>query len=246
MYYKDEPRLATVNVKDQVSHPYKKMAELWFYIFQHLHSWTAGGKTKYSEPNGSKHSPNLVRSSTLRECSFDLLVSFPNILTLPNLQKTYYLSLCCACALRSYNVTLTYLVFFGFASRPISLLASHRTSVFFCMLAMFSGAGVAQSVWCLATDWTTGRSRFDPQQRQEIFPLISVSRPALWPTHPSVQWVSGILSRWVKRGHSPPSTAEVANEYELYIFSPCASIGVLWDCFTFLSIFFPIILTSSA
>jgi hypothetical protein len=28
---------------------------------------------------------------------------------------------------------------------------------------------VAQSVYCLATDWTTGRSRFDPQQRREGF-----------------------------------------------------------------------------
>jgi hypothetical protein len=31
-----------------------------------------------------------------------------------------------------------------------------------------SGAGVAQSV-CLATDWTTGRSGFDPQQRRKDF-----------------------------------------------------------------------------
>jgi hypothetical protein len=33
--------------------------------------------------------------------------------------------------------------------------------------------------------------------------------------------------------HSPPSSAEVVNEYELYILSPSASIGVLWDCFYF-------------
>jgi hypothetical protein len=43
----------------------------------------------------------------------------------------------------------------------------------------------------LATDWTTRWSRFDPRQRQEIFPLASVSRPALGPTQPPVQWVSG-------------------------------------------------------
>jgi hypothetical protein len=35
--------------------------------------------------------------------------------------------------------------------------------------------------------------------------------------------------------HSPPSNAEVVNEQELYFLSPCASIGVLWDCFTFTS-----------
>jgi hypothetical protein len=34
-------------------------------------------------------------------------------------------------------------------------------------------------------------------------------------------------------GHSPPFSAEVVNEYELYILSPRGSIGVLWDCFTF-------------
>jgi hypothetical protein len=43
---------------------------------------------------------------------------------------------------------------------------------------------VAQSVYCLVTGWTTGRSRFDPRQRQRIFPLTSVSRPALGPTQP--------------------------------------------------------------
>jgi hypothetical protein len=44
-------------------------------------------------------------------------------------------------------------------------------------------------------DWTTRQSRFDPRQRQRVFPLTSVSRPALRPTHPPVQWVLG-----VKRG----------------------------------------------
>jgi hypothetical protein len=34
-------------------------------------------------------------------------------------------------------------------------------------------------------------------------------------------------------GHSPPSSAEVVNEYELHILCPCASTGVLWDWFTF-------------
>jgi hypothetical protein len=32
--------------------------------------------------------------------------------------------------------------------------------------------------------------------------------------------------------HSPPFSVEVINEYELYLLSPCAFIGVLWDCFT--------------
>jgi hypothetical protein len=46
-------------------------------------------------------------------------------------------------------------------------------------------------------DWTTGRLRFDPRQRQETFPLTSVSRPTLRPTQPLVQWLPG-----VKRGRS--------------------------------------------
>jgi len=39
------------------------------------------------------------------------------------------------------------------------------------------------------------RSRFDPRQRRRIFPLASVSRPALRPTQPPVQWVPGVLSQ---------------------------------------------------
>jgi len=68
----------------------------------------------------------------------------------------------------------------------------------------FIGAGVALSVYFLTTDWTTGQSRFDPRQKQEIFPLTSVSRPALGPTQLPVHWVPGVLS--------PSSSADVANE----------------------------------
>jgi hypothetical protein len=49
-------------------------------------------------------------------------------------------------------------------------------------------------------DWTTGRTVFDPRQRQEIFPLISVFRSTLEPTQPPVQWVLGVLCQGVKRG----------------------------------------------
>jgi hypothetical protein len=62
------------------------------------------------------------------------------------------------------------------------------------------GAGVAQSVQCLTTDWTSGRSRFDPRKGQMIFPLTSVSSPALGPTQPPVQRVPGGPFPGVKRG----------------------------------------------
>jgi hypothetical protein len=51
-----------------------------------------------------------------------------------------------------------------------------------------------------------------------IFPLASVSRPALGPTQPPLQWVPGVISPGVKRGRGVtltahhPSSAEVMNE----------------------------------
>jgi hypothetical protein len=63
-----------------------------------------------------------------------------------------------------------------------------------------TGAGLAQAVQCLTTDWSTGGSGFDSRRGQRIFPLASVSRPALGPTQPPVQWVPGVLSPGVKRG----------------------------------------------
>jgi hypothetical protein len=57
-----------------------------------------------------------------------------------------------------------------------------------------------------------------PAGAKDFFPLASVSRPALGPTQPPVQWVPGVLSPGVKArpgrdaDHSPPSSAEVENE----------------------------------
>jgi hypothetical protein len=54
--------------------------------------------------------------------------------------------------------------------------------------------------------------------RGKIFPLASVSRPALGPTQPPVQWVPGVLSPGVKSrpgrdaDHSPLPSAVVFNE----------------------------------
>jgi hypothetical protein len=51
-----------------------------------------------------------------------------------------------------------------------------------------------------------------------------LSRPGLGPTQPPIQWVPG-LSRGVKRpgrgiDHPPPSSAEVKERVELYLYSP--------------------------
>jgi hypothetical protein len=59
---------------------------------------------------------------------------------------------------------------------------------------------VAQSVWCLSTGWTTGRSGSIPGRGERIFLVAFVPRPALRPTQLPVQWVPGVLSPEVKRG----------------------------------------------
>jgi hypothetical protein len=41
-----------------------------------------------------------------------------------------------------------------------------------------------------------------------IFPVASVSRPALWPTQPPVQWVPGVLSPGLKRGRGVTLTTQ--------------------------------------
>jgi hypothetical protein len=97
----------------------------------------------------------------------------------------------------------------------------------FCFLIVHSGSWVAKSVvsgYGLEDRAIEVRSR----QRQEIFPLTSVSRPALGSTQPPVQLVPGVLSPGGKArsgrdaGHSPLSSAEVVNERELYFLSPQA------------------------
>jgi hypothetical protein len=71
---------------------------------------------------------------------------------------------------------------------------------------------VAQSVWCLATDWTTGRSMYDPRQRPKGFSSSLCvqdghgAHPAEGP-FPEAKARSGRDT-----DHSPPSSAEIENE----------------------------------
>jgi hypothetical protein len=59
-----------------------------------------------------------------------------------------------------------------------------------------------------------GVQGFNFQQGLGIFLFTTLSRPALIPTHPPIQWVPGALSSGVKQSghetnHSPPSSVEV-------------------------------------
>jgi hypothetical protein len=58
------------------------------------------------------------------------------------------------------------------------------------------GAGVAQSDYELDDRAIVVGS---PAESKRHFPLTSVSRPALEPNQPPVQWVQGVLSPEVKR-----------------------------------------------
>jgi hypothetical protein len=85
------------------------------------------------------------------------------------------------------------------------------------MFSLKFGAGVAQSVQCLATGSTTGRSGIDPRQRKRIFSLASVSRPALG--SPSLlsnanrgSFFEGKARPGRDADHSSPSSTEVKNE----------------------------------
>jgi len=57
-----------------------------------------------------------------------------------------------------------------------------------------------------------------------IFLFTTVSRPAVGPTHPCIQWIPGALSLGVKRpgreaGHSSPTRVKVKNMWS-YTFAP--------------------------
>jgi hypothetical protein len=53
---------SSLNMRDQVSHPYRATGRIMVLFILTFNSLTAGEMTKDSEPNGSKHFPNLVCS----------------------------------------------------------------------------------------------------------------------------------------------------------------------------------------
>jgi hypothetical protein len=76
---------------------------------------------------------------------------------------------------------------------------------------------VAQSVQCLATGWTTGRSRFDPRQRREDLSssLCVQTGSGAHQTSCTMGTGSPFPGGKARTGrdadHSPPSSAEVMN-----------------------------------
>jgi hypothetical protein len=73
-----------------------------------------------------------------------------------------------------------------------------------------------------------------PAETKRIFSLTSMSKSALRLTQPPVQCVpwSFPLRQGHDADHSPPSCRGGEWVRTIYPLHPCASIGVLWDCFT--------------
>jgi hypothetical protein len=77
-----------------------------------------------------------------------------------------------------------------------------------------------------STGWTIGVLVFDSWQGLGIFLFTTaVSRTALGPTQPPIQWVPRALSLGLKppgreADHTPPSSAEVKECVELYLHTP--------------------------
>jgi hypothetical protein len=71
--------------------------------------------------------------------------------------------------------------------------------VFSLFLLKLSGAGDAQLVNTVSGYGLDDRASI-PGRGERIFPLVSVSRPALGPTQPPVQWEPGVLSPGLKCG----------------------------------------------
>jgi hypothetical protein len=93
---------------------------------------------------------------------------------------------------------------------------------------------IAQSVYGWAIGWTIGVLGFDSRRGLRIFLFATVSRTALGPTQPHIQWVQGDLSLGVKRqgreaDHSPPSSAEVKNAWSYTCTPPIRLNGVVFS-----------------
>jgi hypothetical protein len=88
---------------------------------------------------------------------------------------------------------------------------------------LLSGAGVAQSVQCLTTDWTTGvRSRTEAEDFSSSLCVQTGSgaHPASYPVGTGGSFSGGKARPGRDADHSPPSSADVKYGKELYLLSP--------------------------
>jgi hypothetical protein len=97
-------------------------------------------------------------------------------------------------------------------------------------LTLFVWAGVAQSVQCLTTDWTTGV--LSPAEVKG-FPLVSVSRPALRPTQLPIQWIPRVKRDRIVMLTTNPNLVPRSRMSRSCISSPLgACMAVAGDIFT--------------
>jgi hypothetical protein len=80
--------------------------------------------------------------------------------------------------------------------------------------------------------WTIGVLGFDSRRGLGIFLFTTVSRTAMGPAQPSIQWVPGALSlevKWPGREahHSPPTSAEVKNAWGYASTPPIYLLGAV-------------------
>jgi hypothetical protein len=84
-----------------------------------------------------------------------------------------------------------------------------------------------------------------PGRGEKIFPLASVSRPALVPTQSPAKWVPGVLSPGLKHGHDEtltthPHSVPRSRMSRSYTPSPPRRLrDVQWDSFTFRRYIYP-------
>jgi hypothetical protein len=99
---------------------------------------------------------------------------------------------------------------------------SHRKDTRYTILLHFSYVlGGPGSVVGIATAYGLDGPGIESRWERD-FPHLS--RPALRPTRPPVQWVPGLSGGKVRPGrdadHPPPASAEVKERAELYLYSP--------------------------
>jgi hypothetical protein len=121
----------------------------------------------------------------------------------------------CNCSVKTCN-KIAFNTLLAFIVIPFLILFHSKL-----LLGFYGGkwrAVIAQSVQRWATGWTIVVLGFDSRRGLGIFLFTTVSRKALEPTQPPIQWVPGALSLRVKRpgceaDQSPPCSAEVKNAW---------------------------------